>query len=128
MNAMSAPQDSDLMNTLVRMVVPMRREFGRQLDVRHFLHDLEYAKDVIQQALTSQDPRLQHYASYLAAHHLGPRNATQPSKAPVDAPPTQPMAPAPAAERAAPPAPERANPTAEELRQRVLKKYTTGLR
>lgn len=126
MTAMSAPNDSDLMNTLVRMVVPMRREFGRQLDVRHFLHDLEYAKEVIQQALTSQDPRLQHYASYLAAHHLGPRNATQAPKAvPPDAPPTQ---PASAAQAAAKPAPERSSPTAEELRQRVMQKYTTGLR
>lgn len=127
MSAMSAPPDSDLMNTLVRMVVPMRREFGRQLDVRHFLHDLEYAKEVIQQALTSQDPRLQHYASYLAAHHLGPRNATQaPKAAPTDALPTQ---PAPAAQPAAKPAtPERSSPTAEELRQRVMQKYTTGLR
>jgi hypothetical protein len=122
MTAMSAPNDSDLMNTLVRMVVPMRREFGRQLDVRHFLHDLEYAREVIQQALTSQDPRLQHYASYLAAHHLGPRNANQATRLPQVDTPAEP----PAAERAN--APTRANPTAEELRQRVLKKYTTGLR
>jgi len=126
MTAMSAPNDSDLMNTLVRMVVPMRREFGRQLDVRHFLHDLEYAREVIQQALSSQDPRLQHYASYLAAHHLGPRNATQaPKSAPPDAPLTQPLSTAQAAAR---PAPERSSPTAEELRQRVMQKYTTGLR
>jgi hypothetical protein len=123
---MSAPNDSDLMNTLVRMVVPMRREFGRQLDVRHFLHDVEYAKDVIRQALTSQDPRLQHYASYLAAHHLGPRNATQaPKPAAPDAPPTP---PAPTAQAAAKPVPERSSPSAEELRQRVMQKYTTGLR
>jgi len=122
MTAMSAPNDSDLMNTLVRMVVPMRREFGRQLDVRHFLHDLEYAREVIQQALTSQDPRLQHYASYLAAHHLGPRNASQATRLSQADTPVEP----PATERAN--APTRANPTAEELRQRVLKKYTTGLR
>lgn len=123
----TTPDEQEVLNTVVRMVVPMRREFGRQLDVRHFLHDLEYAQEVIQQALTSQDPRLQHYASYLAAHHLGPRNATQPPKAPMpDAPLTQPLA----AERlnATAPAPERSNPTAEELRQRVLKKYTAGLR
>lgn len=123
----TTPDEQEVLNTVVRMVVPMRREFGRQLDVRHFLHDLEYAQEVIQQALTSQDPRLQHYASYLAAHHLGPRNATQPAKAPMpDGQLTQPTA----AERptATAPAPERSNPTAEELRQRVLKKYTTGLR
>jgi hypothetical protein len=121
----TTPDEQEVLNTVVRMVVPMRREFGRQLDVRHFLHDLEYAQEVIQQALTSQDPRLQHYASYLAAHHLGPRNATQPPKVSIPAAsPTQPIA----AERPAPPAPERSNPTAEELRQRVLKKYTAGLR
>jgi hypothetical protein len=77
--AMSAPDpgsNSELMNYLVRMVVPMRREFGRQLDVRHFLHDLEYARGVIQQALTSQDARLLQYAKYVAEHHLGPRNAS----------------------------------------------------
>ena len=76
--AMSAPDpgNSELMNYLVRMVVPMRREFGRQLDVRHFLHDLAYARDVIQQALTSQDARLLQYAKYVEEHHLGPRNAS----------------------------------------------------
>ena len=121
----TTPDEQEVLNTVVRMVVPMRREFGRQLDVRHFLHDLEYALEVIQQALTSQDPRLQHYASYLAARHLGPRNATQPPKTPApDAPLTQPIA----AARPAPPVPERSNPTAEELRLRVLKKYTAGLR
>lgn len=121
----TTPDEQEVLNTVVRMVVPMRREFGRQLDVRHFLHDLEYAHEVIQQALTSQDPRLQHYASYLAAHHLGPRNATQTPKAPKpDTPLTQPIA----AERPATTTPERSNPTAEELRQMVLKKYTTGLR
>ena len=83
--AMSAPDpgsNSELMNYLVRMVVPMRREFGRSLDVRHFLHDLEYARDVIQQALTSQDARLLQYAKYVDEHHLGPRNASNAAPAP----------------------------------------------
>src|SRR4030095_11656726 len=83
---MSAPDpgsNSELMNYLVRMVVPMRREFGRSLDVRHFLHELEYARDVIQQALTSQDARLLQYAKYIEQHHLGPRNAS--NGAPVSA-------------------------------------------
>lgn len=123
----TTPDEQEVLNTVVRMVVPMRREFGRQLDVRHFLHDLQYAQEVVQLASTSQDPRLQHYASYLAAHHLGPRNATQPAKASV---PDRPLMQPTAAERPTPtaPAPERSNPTAEELRQRVLNKYTTGLR
>jgi hypothetical protein len=129
---MSAPDsgsDSELMNYLVRMVVPMRREFGRSLDVRHFLHDLEYAREVIQQALTSQDARLLQYAKYVAEHHLGPRNASNASVA------AAPAAPPKASEKAAAPAPAEkvelplsANPTAEEMRERVLRKYTSGLR
>jgi hypothetical protein len=122
---MSQPDNggnSDLMNYLVRMVVPMRREFGRQLDVRHFLHDLEYAREVIRQALTSQDARLLQYAKYVEDQHLGPRSASNTT------PPAR-------AEKTAQPAtaetvevPLSANPTAEEMRERVLRKYTSGLR
>jgi hypothetical protein len=122
---MSQPDNggnSDLMNYLVRMVVPMRREFGRQLDVRHFLHDLEYAREVIQQALTSQDARLLQYAKYVEDQHLGPRSASN-------------TTPPPRAEKTAQLAtpetvevPLSANPTAEEMRERVLRKYTSGLR
>lgn len=130
--AMSAsdPGNSELMNYLVRMVVPMRREFGRQLDVRHFLHDLEYARDVIQQALTSQDARLLQYAKYVAEHHLGPRNASNsgaPAKAdnPVERAAQRPAAPLPTEKVELPLS---ANPSAEEMRERVLRKYTSGLR
>ena len=121
--AMSAPDpgsNSELMNYLVRMVVPMRREFGRSLDVRHFLHDLEYARDVIQQALTSQDARLLQYAKYVDEHHLGPRNASNAAPAP--------KADKPAATVDKVELPLSANPTAEEMRERVLRKYTSGLR
>jgi hypothetical protein len=126
---MSAPDpgsNSELMNYLVRMVVPMRREFGRALDVRHFLHDLEYAREVIQQALTSQDARLLQYAKYVEEHHLGPRNASNSAPAPrADKAADKPAAP-PASEKVE--VPLSANPTAEEMRERVLRKYTSGLR
>jgi len=127
---MSAPDpgsNSELMNYLVRMVVPMRREFGRSLDVRHFLHDLEYARDVIQQALTSQDARLLQYAKYIEQHHLGPRNASNsaPVSAKSDKPAAKAAAPAPAETIEVPLS---ASPTAEEMRERVLRKYTSGLR
>ncbi|HEY6513398.1 MAG TPA: hypothetical protein VI032_15550 [Burkholderiaceae bacterium] len=120
--------NSELMNYLVRMVVPMRREFGRQLDVRHFLHDLEYARAVIQQALTSQDARLLQYAKYVEQHHLGPRQASNmPPAAKADetasAPPAAAQAPAETVEM-----PLSASPTAAEMRERVLRKYTSGLR
>lgn len=128
----SDPGNSDLMNYLVRMVVPMRREFGRQLDVRHFLHDLEYAREVIQQALTSQDARLLQYATYVEQHHLGPRNASNAAPAAkaektdrADKAADKPAAPVPAAKVELPLS---ANPTAEEMRERVLRKYTSGLR
>jgi hypothetical protein len=117
--------NSELMNYLVRMVVPMRREFGRQLDVQHFLHDLEYAREVIQQALTSQDTRLLQYAKYVHAHHLGPRNV---SNAPAAAKGDQASQPAAAAPTEAVEVPLSASPTAAEMRERVLRKYTSGLR
>ena len=125
--AMSAPDpgsNSELMNYLVRMVVPMRREFGRSLDVRHFLHDLEYARDVIQQALTSQDARLLQYAKYVDEHHLGPRNAS--NAAPAPRPDKAADKPAATVEKVE--VPMSANPPAEEMRERVLRKYTSGLR
>ncbi|HSW23549.1 MAG TPA: hypothetical protein VLJ62_12330 [Burkholderiaceae bacterium] len=119
------PGHGDLMNYLVRMVVPMRREFGRQLDVRHFLHDLEYAREVIRQALSSQDPRLLQYAKYVEDHHLGPRNA---SNAPAAQPAEQAAAPAAAMPHVPNEVAPSANPTAQEMRERVLRKYTRGLR
>jgi hypothetical protein len=130
MSASDPGSNSELMNYLVRMVVPMRREFGRQLDVRHFLHDLEYAREVIQQALTSQDARLLQYAKYVADHHLGPRNASNAAPVPssvakLDKVADKPAAPGPVETIEVPLS---ANPTAQEMRERVLRKYTSGLR
>ena len=42
--------DSNLMNYVVRMVIPMRREFSRALDVAHFMHDFAYAREILEQA------------------------------------------------------------------------------
>jgi hypothetical protein len=114
-------KDGQLMNYLVRMVVPMRREFGRQLDVRHFLHDFAYAGEVIDEALRSQDPRLVDYARYVQQRMHGPRIADTPAPPPFVATPS-----APAAPPIEPPA--AAGESAEELRAKVLRKYTGGLR
>jgi hypothetical protein len=120
---MATDNDSQILNTLVRMVMPMRREFGRQLDVQQFLHDFAYAREVLDQALTSQDPRLIEYAGYVSRRVHGARIADTP------APSAPPMSagkvgsvPDAAAPVAAPGLSE------EELRARVLKKYTGGLR
>jgi len=114
--------DSQVMNYLVRMVVPMRREFGRSVDVHQFLHDFAYAKEVIDQALGSQDARLREYANYVQQRYHGARVADSPP------PPS-----APAVEATPQPAAGEAGKGAEtadeaELRARMLKKYTSGLR
>jgi hypothetical protein len=122
MNQPSHGSPSELMNYLVRMVVPMRREFGRPLDVQHFLHDPEYAHAVIQLALTSQDARLLQYAKYVADHHFGLGNAS-------NTPPSPPLDEAtPAVPQEAVEVPLSASPTAAELRERLLRKYTRGPR
>lgn len=114
--------DSQIMNYVVRMVVPMRREFGRNVDVRQFLHDVVYAKDVVDQALQSSDERLVEYARYVQEHLLGPRTASPRGG-------TKPVVPAAAA---AAPAVQPTSPVAPadaaQLRAQVMKKYTGGLR
>lgn len=89
---MSAP-DSELMSYAVRMVIPIKREFGRSVDVHHFLHDLPYAKEVIELALTSKDERLKSYADYMQSRLLGPRGTTAPAV--NSAPPSETTAIAP---------------------------------
>jgi len=119
--SMSADDDSKLMNYVVRMIVPMRREFGRALDVRQFLHDFAYAREVMDQALSSQDPRLLEYANYVAQRYHGPRVADSPAAPNATA----------AAQAAKPTAPAPARSVEEEeaeLKARMLKKYTDGLR
>lgn len=120
-----------VMNTLLRMIVPMRREFGRNLDVKHFLHDIEYRQDIIKLALQSQDTRLRDYAQYVEKLMAGPRMAAH-----------APAPPAATTEAAAPPsiiesmfpatnAPStQAEPKSkeDELREQIMRKYTTGLR
>ena len=118
--------DNEIMNYLVRMVVPMRREFGRKLDVGQFMHDFKYATEVLEQARASADPRLRDYVLYVEKRMHGARIADSTPAAPSPAP-------APVAKAAAAPAPPAASPAADkatedELRARVLKKYTSGLR
>jgi hypothetical protein len=81
---MSAP-DSELMSYVVRMVIPIKREFGRSVDVHQFLHDLPYAKEVIELALSSNDQRLNNYAAYLDTKMFGPRGTNTPLAAEANA-------------------------------------------
>ncbi len=118
------------MNTLLRMVVPIRREFGRNLDVRHFLHDLEYRREIIEQALQSQDTRLRDYAKYVDQLLGSPRTASDPPAPPK---PGSPAAPVSVIETAfatteAPSTIAEPKSREDELREQILRKYTTGLR
>ena len=62
-------QDGQLMNYLVRMVVPLRREFGRNLNVGQFLHDFSYAREVLDEAVAARRnvPIAQQKAAKVAA-------------------------------------------------------------
>ena len=73
--------DGDLMNNAIRMVIPMRREFARLLDVTHFLHDSSYAREIITQAKASKDTRLRGYAAYMELVMFGPSQSAQTSTA-----------------------------------------------
>jgi arylsulfatase A-like enzyme len=106
---------SDLGAHAIRMVIPLRREFGCSLDVQHFLHDFAYAHEILEKAKASRDERLRDCAAYLESKMLGPRNAH----------PHPPLA-RPATGDAAS-HPEHAE-TEEELRAKMMSKYRNGLR
>src|SRR5687767_4178996 len=115
--------DSQVMNYVVRMVVPMRREFGRQLDVGQFLHDLVYAREVLDQALRSKDDRLLEYARYVETQMYGPRAAAV-SPAPKPAAAASAAKEATPAKAPAPSSPSKGQLTAEEMRAQIMKRYT----
>jgi hypothetical protein len=123
---------SKVMNTLLRMIVPIRREFGVSLDVKHFLHDLDYRSEIIAKALASQDTRLREYAHYVQQLLGSPRTAAEPP-----APPTRvgaEEARSSIIESVLPASTQGPSTLAEpksredELREQIMRKYTTGLR
>lgn len=138
--------DARVMDTLLRMIVPFRREFGRMLDVKYFLHDLEYRQDIVGQALQAKDTRLREYAAYLGQTTIGPRLTGNPGPAAgagheQDARRSGPDTEPPLVERLTPssaaapvssavPGPtDASSKSAEELmRDRIMRKYTDGLR
>lgn len=119
--------DSDILNHVMRMVIPMRREHNRSLEVRQFMHDVAYAKEIIEQALASKDVRLQEYGAYLSNKMFGPRNNALPQTLPSLQ--SSAAAAAPAATPAASLAPTPAEEESEAaMRARMMAKYKTGLR
>jgi hypothetical protein len=108
--------DSKLMNTLVRMVVPMRREFGRSLDVSHFMRDTSYAREVLDRARQSMDPRLRDYAAWVEKAMRGTRAGS------IEAARDEPAAATGVAAQDHPDA------DAQALRAGIARKYIAGLR
>ena len=78
---MSLDFHADMQNALVRMVVPMRREFGCALDVQQMRRDPTYAESIVAQALTSHTQNLRDSAR-LVGYHLRAAKAAQASAAP----------------------------------------------
>lgn len=134
--APSVAGDSDILNHVMRMVIPMRREYNRSLEVRQFMHDVSYAKEIIDQALASKDIRLVENAAYLSNKMFGPRNSVEVSAALAAL--TAKAAGIPSAAAAAavatvaapvvlPPTPDEEESEAA-MRARMMAKYKTGLR
>lgn len=73
---MNSPFHADMQDALVRMVVPMRREFGCVLDVPLMRRDRGYAESIVAQALTSQVQSLRDCARRVA-HHLSAAGSLQ---------------------------------------------------
>jgi len=109
--------DSKLMNTLVRMVIPMRREFGRSLDVSQFLRDVSYAREVLDRACQSVDPRLREYATWVEKAMRGMRS---------DLPEAEREGAAPVAGRST--QADIAETDELALKAGIARKYITGLR
>ena len=112
--------DTRTMNYLVRMVVPMRREFGYALDVSHFLRDTGYAREMLDHARRSRDQRLRDYAATVEKSMRGVRAE------PVAAPPDEP-APSPTVAMDEPALPDLEAETLA-LKADIARKYIAGLR
>lgn len=82
---MTPSSDTALLDTLVRMVTPMRREFGWTIDVQQARRDVAYARRLIEQAMTSRVPRLRDYAQFVDSQLQGepasPATPTAPARA-----------------------------------------------
>src|SRR5262245_5204574 len=106
-----APDRSEIIDHIVRMVVPVRREFGKSINVTRMLDDTVYAQSAFDLVLASQNEQLRKQASYLQTAILGPRNATAAQVAHA---------------RTAPPTTE--SEDARRARAETMGKYRSGLR
>jgi hypothetical protein len=126
--------DSDVVNNVMRLVIPMRREFSISLDLQRFMRDATYAKEVIEKALASSDAKLRERADYLRGKIFGVRaevTVKPVSLMSASVPVSVPSAPVVIASVAS--VEPVAVPVSEEeseaaMRARMMSKYKTGLR
>jgi hypothetical protein len=62
---MNSSDYATVQDALVRMVVPMRREFGVAVDVPRMRVDVGYARFIVAQALNSQSQPLREHAALI---------------------------------------------------------------
>ena len=65
---MSPTAQSALQDALLRMIVPMRREFGCELNLARMRQDYAYASAIVTEAMTSATPRLRESARVVEQH------------------------------------------------------------
>ncbi len=105
---------SDFITHALKMVVPMRREFGRNVNVQTMLADPQYAHEVFEVALSSSNTALREQAAYLQRMLGGPRQVVA---APAAAPDAGPAA-----------TPDAIDSELGRLQARQAEKYRVGLR
>lgn len=77
---------SDIIGHALKMVVALRREFSRNIDVMAVAKDQDYARSVIDLAAGSSSERLREQARYLERMLWGPRESVAPDAPVSDAP------------------------------------------
>lgn len=63
---MTSSDYAAVQDAFVRMVTPLRREFGMALDVPRMRHDMDYALFVVATAMRGNDPNLLRSAALVA--------------------------------------------------------------
>lgn len=58
MEPVNPVMDGELLNVLIRLMTPFRRQFRQSLDVNRFLADSAYAESVVEQLVNTEDPRI----------------------------------------------------------------------
>ncbi len=68
-----AENQSEIISRAMKLVVPMRHEFGLRVNVMNLINDSTYAESVFQMASGSGNERLREEARYLQRMIFGPR-------------------------------------------------------